>query len=69
MDGIYSNEAVADLYQRIEELEQQNAFECECVKERDLKLKEIRKRIMGIHKKVSAEVAVELLGMLGIIDQ
>ena len=60
---------IEDLEQRIEELEQQNAFECECVSERDNKLQEIRKRIMKIHKKVSPEVAVELLEMLGIIDQ
>ena len=60
---------IEELNQRVEELEGQNAFECECVKERDSKLKEIRKRIMSIHKKVSPEVAVELLNMLGIIDQ
>lgn len=69
VDLIIDDEPIYSRDVRIEELEQQNAFECEAVSERDAKLKELRKRIMSIHKKVSPEVALVLLEMLGIIDQ
>jgi len=61
---------IYDLEQRVEELEQQNAFECECVKERDKKLQAIKKLVASISPyDIPKEVAVKLFDVLCIVDK
>lgn len=61
---------VEELNQRVEELEGQNAFECECVKERDNKLQAIKKLVASISPyDIPKEVAVKLFDVLCIIDK
>lgn len=61
-----------DLKNRIEELEQQNAFECQCVSDRDKLLKSIRRKIIveifprAIH---DVETQRDLLNILKMIEE
>lgn len=61
-----------DLKNRIEELEQQNAFECQCVSDRDKLLKSIRRKIIvEIFPRAinDAEVQRDLLNILKMIEE
>lgn len=65
-------EDIEDLKYRIEELEQQNAFECGCVSERDEKLAKIRRRILlDVYPKAinNPDIQHHLIELLKLIEE
>lgn len=57
---------------RLEELEQQNSFECQCVAERDEKLAKIRRRILlDVYPKAinSPDIQQQLIELLKLIEE
>ena len=65
-------ETIEELKLRIEELEGQNSFECQCVSERDEKLQRIKKKIVvDLYPKLlnCAPIQRDLLDILFIIEE
>lgn len=64
-------EDIEDLKYRIEELEQQNSFECQCVSLLNEKLAKIRRRILlDVYPKVinNPEIQHQLIELLKLIE-